>query len=211
MADRIRGTSNIPLSALGRKQVADLALALKGQVNKIHSSDLDRAVATAAAIRQTNPDAFVVNITHKLHPWRMGEHEGKLTEEMLPIMLDRIAKNPDQVMEGISPQSGSRGESFNQYKNRLLGYIRDEVLRNANPKEVTVVTTHYRPIRTLESWLKAGSPHDLSIDTNEMLQKGDSEPSDLFYLHPDGKLVKVNDAKDAGVYFARHGATEWNG
>lgn len=210
MADIIRGSSDIPLSKLGRQQAADLGQRLKGQVDNIYSSNLGRTKDTAAAILATNPHAKVHAITAALQPWRLGGDEGKPTADILPSMQDRISNNPDAPSTpGGGEKSTMPGESFNEYKSRLLGAMR-HIISNAEPGKTTVVSTHYRPIRTVESWLKTGTPDD-SIDTHEMLQKGDSKPGDLFYLHPDkGTLEKVLNAAKPGVYMARHGATEWN-
>lgn len=210
MPDIIRGSSDIPLSKLGHQQVQDLAARVRGQVDNIYSSNLGRTKDTAAAILATNPHAKVKAITDQLQPWRLGGDEGKPTADVLPDMKDRIANRPDApATPGQGPQSTMLGESFNEYKNRLLNATR-HIIANAEPGKTTVVTTHYRPIRTIQSWLKTGTP-DNSIDTEEMLKKGDSQPGDLFYMHPDTQqLEKVLNAAKPGVYFARHGATDWN-
>jgi broad specificity phosphatase PhoE len=126
-------------------------------------------------------------------------------------MLDRIENRPDApAAKGRGPLSTKDGESFNQFKNRALDATR-AALADHEPGEKTAVVTHYRNIRAIQAWLNAGAKANNDIDVNTMKAKGDSEPGDMFYMHPGGKaLLKVDKADQPGVYLIRHGATAWN-
>lgn len=209
-SERIRGSSDIPLAAEGREQAMKLAQTNAGQFNKIYASSLSRTKDTAAALMATNPKAQV-HVTDELHPWRLGGDEGKPVDDVLPDMLDRIENRPGAPSRsGRGPISTKDGESFTDFKNRSIDAVRT-ALADHTAGDKTAVVTHYRNIRATDSWLKAGGQADNSIDTKNMLQKGDSQPGDMFYLHPGTKsLQKVDKADQPGVYMIRHGATAWN-
>jgi len=206
----IRGSSNVPLSQHGRSQAIELGRKLKDKVDTIYTSPLDRAKDTAASIMASNPHAEV-HVDRNLMPWKLGGDEGKPVEDVLPDMQDRMKNRPDDPStKGRGPLSTEDGETFNQFHNRNIEALQG-VLAKHRPGENTVVTTHYRNIRSLHSWLKKGAPADRDLDRDQMTQKGDSDPGDMFYLHPGSKqLVKVDDIKDPGVYLVRHGNTAWN-
>ena len=208
--ERIRGSSEIPLAPEGREQAIKLAQANSGKFNKIYSSSLGRTKDTAAALLSTNPNAKV-HVTDDLHPWRLGGHEGQSVDDVLPDMLDRIQNRPDHPGEkGRGPLSTKDGESFNQFKDRALDAAR-AALADHEPGDKTAVVTHYRNIRAIQAWLNKGAPSTNDIDTKTMTEKGDSDPGDMFYIHPGSKrLMKVNSADQPGVYLIRHGATAWN-
>lgn len=206
----IRGSSEVPLSQHGHEQALQLGRQLRGKVNNIYTSPLGRAKDTAAAIMANNPQAKVT-VDKNLMPWKLGGDEGKPVDDVLPDMLDRIKNRPDDPStRGKGPLSTSEGESFNEFRDRSLGSVKNIVSQH-QPNDTTVVATHYRNIRLAHSWLAKGAPADNTIDKEQMTQKGDSDPGDMFYLHPATKqLVKTNDIQSPGVYFVRHGATAWN-
>lgn len=218
--DRIRGSSQVPLSPLGKIQVDELGrrIKAKGGVHSIIASDMHRTIDTAKAIQKHNPDAKIHEITPDLNAWRMGGDEGKPTKEVLPKMLHRIELHPDEgPAPGLGPISTKPGESFNEFRLRSLKKTKEFLDDNIDPDARELAVAHYRNIRLLESWIKNGSPDDLSIDTQEMLKKGDSEPGDLFHVTHDGKQYQIdkvnltnNEPLKPGKYFARHGVTEWN-
>lgn len=208
--ERIRGSSEVPLAPEGREQAISIAQRNAGRFHKIYASSLGRTKDTAAALLATNPNARV-HVTDELHPWRLGGDEGKPADEVMPDMLDRIENRPGEpARKGRGPLSTQDGESFNDFKNRSIDAVR-AAMADHQPGERTALVTHYRNIRATESWLKAGAPTDNTIDTKTMLQKGDSQPGDMYYIHPGSKsLMKVDSAEHPGVYLIRHGATAWN-
>ncbi len=208
--ERVRGSSEIPLSKRGIEQARTLGKQTAGQVDKIHTSSLGRAIHTAAAIKASNPDAET-NITKDLHPWRLGGMEGKPIEEMLPRMQHLVADHPDEhPAPGRGPLSTEDGESFNAFKDRFLGHLTKSMAEH-EPGSKEVHVAHYRNIHATNSWLKKGAPADHSIDIDHFNDKGDTMPGDLFYINPRSKqLEKVDNAKRPGIYLARHGETDWN-
>lgn len=195
---------------MGRDQAIDIAQRNAGKFHKIVSSSLGRAKDTAAALKATNPDA-AVHVSDELHPWRLGGHEGKPVDDVLPDMLDRIENRPgEQAPKGRGPLSTKDGESFNDFKDRSINATK-AVLNDIQPGERVAMVKHYRNIRADAAWLAAGAKPDNSIDTKTMMEKGDSKPGDMFYVHPGTKsLQKVAVADQPGLYLVRHGATAWN-
>jgi len=208
--ERVRGSSEIPLSPKGREQAIELAQANSGKFNKIYASSLGRTKDTAAALLATNPGAQV-HVTDELQPWRLGGDEGKNIDKVLPDIQDRIENRPDDPgTKGRGPISTKDGESFNEFKNRALDATR-AALADHDPGDKTAIVTHYRNIRVIQSWLNKGANANNDIDTKTMLEKGDSDPGDMFYLHPGSKtLLKMSKADQPGVYLVRHGHTDWN-
>jgi len=208
--ERVRGSSEIPLSPGGREQAIDLAQRNAGRFNKIYSSSLGRTKDTAAALMATNPGAQV-HVTDELQPWRLGGDEGKNINDVLPDMKDRIENRPDApAAKGRGPLSTKDGESFNEFKDRNIDAVR-MALADHEPGDKTALVTHYRNIRATQAWLNAGAKGNNEIDTKTMLEKGNSEPGDMFYMHPGSKtLMPVTHADQPGVYLIRHGHTEWN-
>jgi len=208
--ERIRGSSEIPLAPEGREQAIKLAMRNAGQFHKIYSSSLGRTKDTAAALLAANPNAQI-HVTDELHPWRLGGDEGKPVDDVISDMHDRVENRPDTpATKGRGPLSTKDGESFNEFKNRSLDAVR-AALADHQPGERTALVTHYRNIRAVQAWLNKGAPANNEIDTKTMTQKGDSNPGDMFYMHPGSKtLMKVDRADQPGVYLIRHGATAWN-
>lgn len=208
--ERVRGSSEIPLSGEGREQAMKIAVTNSGRFNKIYASSLSRTKDTAAALMATNPKAQV-RVTDELHPWRLGGDEGKPVDDVLPDMLDRIQNRPgESSRKGRGPLSTKDGESFNDFKDRAIDATRS-ILDDHKPGERTAIVTHYRNIRAVSSWLKNGAPTNKEIDTDHMMEKGDSKPGDMFFIHPGTKsLMKVDSAEQPGVYMIRHGITAWN-
>src|SRR5665213_4241055 len=141
--ERIRGSSEVPLSPYGRQQAMDIAQRNAGKFHKIVASSLGRTKDTAAALKATNPDAHV-GVSDELHPWRLGGHEGKPVEDALPDMLDRIENRPgEEAPKGRGPVSTKDGESFNDFKDRSINATK-AVLNDAQPGERIAMVKHYR-------------------------------------------------------------------
>lgn len=206
--DVIRGSSDVPLTAEGKAQALRLGQETKGKIDCIYTSPLERAKDTAEQIHKTNPKAEL-KVKQELMPWKLGAIEGQPTQQMLPKMHDLILNHPDQVPPGKGPKSTAEGESFNHFRKRVLGFIQDEI-KEHDPKDVDIYVTHYRDIKIVEAWLAKGHSKDLSIDTSVMLNKGREEPGEMFKME-NFRLVPVTSISGPGIYFARHGRTEWNG
>lgn len=211
-SDIFRGSSNIDLAPQGLREAKLIASRTAGQFTHIASSPLNRAKDTANIVAKVNPKAGKVKIEKALEPWFLGEHEGQpVTPERLSTLAEHI-KNPDKSLTGRGPKSTGDGESFNSFKNPLIGHIQSEI-SNFKSGEKRLSVTHYRDIHAIKAWLKHGAKEDKSIDIPDMAGKGDPDekPGNLFHLHPTTlKLSKVEHADKEGIYLLRHGATAWN-
>lgn len=167
--DRIRGWLDIPLNQEGIEDAEKAAKKLKGQLpKKIYSSDLIRAEQTADIINK-NFHAPVI-LSETLRPWNVGIYTGKPTAEVLPKLND-LAKNGNDPIED--------GESFNHFKTRFLSEL-EKIINEAKSDRCTIfVVTHFRNLKTCESWIAAGQPKDLSIDMKEFF-KDSYQPGAIF-------------------------------
>lgn len=200
---RVTGSTDIPLNAQGQAQAKELGSMAK-HATRVHTSPMKRAIETARAI---HPEP---RVEQALAPWKLGGHEGKLSEDERPAINLRIEKRPDSPT-GKSSFSGEKGESFNQFRLRVLRAVRHK-LRTIKAGEKVIDVTHGRDIRLVDAWLKNGAPDDLTIDKKSMLDDGASvETGHLFRVDPKAKgLQPVKTDKEPGYYMARHGATDWN-
>ena len=207
--DVIRGSSDIPLNAEGKAQAKELGKRLAGKVTCIYTSPLERAKETAGEIGESNPKAMIL-VRPQLMPWKLGKYEGQPTSEVLKDMRDMILNRPGDVPPGKGPKSTASGESFDTFRKRVLGFIKDEIEEHKEG-DVDLYSTHYRIIKILQAWEAAGHPNDLHIDKSVMVShSGKEEPGDLF-LFTDKKLNPVENITEPGMYFVRHGRTAWNG
>jgi broad specificity phosphatase PhoE len=218
----LRGSSDpLPLNQNGIGQATDIGdyFHRNGGLDGIFSSDLQRTAQTATILSDAT-NAPILDMSEDLQPWRSGGFEGQQTSLVIDKLHDYMLNRPDEPVPGQGPSSTKPGESFNDFKNRFLGYMQI-VLGTAhdNPEKKFAVVGSFRNAKLLEAWIKAGANGEtLDIDKGEM-QKKDGEPGSVYWLGftPDGlKMERVgthpeNDAPlRPGVYFIRHGATNWN-
>ena len=86
-----------------------------------------------------------------------------------------------------------------------------EQVSQATPDTRVLNVTHGRNLRLIDAWAKAGMPEDKSIDTGEMTKDGEwSKPGQVFRLTTAG-LEAVEKPERPGIYFARHGETDFQG
>ncbi len=163
--DRVRGWTNVPLSAEGRQEARKLADRLRDSgLEVIVTSDLDRAKHTAEALARATGAEMVT--TRKLRPWDLGDYTGQHSTEVikeLPQFLD----DPDKRVPG--------GEAFNHFRERAFAGLREAVER-AGGKSLAVVT-HHRVERLLKAWLAKGQPEDGGLDLRTFLQRGEAPAS----------------------------------
>ncbi|HLW76481.1 MAG TPA: histidine phosphatase family protein, partial [Bryobacteraceae bacterium] len=205
---RVTGSSNIPLNDQGRAQAQQLAERTAGQFTRIEHSPMDRAAETAQIVGAANPQAQVAP-AEGLSPWDLGEHEGQPVETEKDAINDRVRNAPDEAPPGRGEQSTDDGEPFNEFRGRTVDHLKDQIL-NLKPGETVLNITHGRDMRLVDSWLKNGAPEDGSVDVDHMTKDGDwSGEGDLFRVKQGG-LESAEDAKEPGIYYARHGATDWS-
>lgn len=204
---RVTGTANIPLNAEGRKQGVKLARRIRGEFDQVRCSPMGRDKETAHMISKE------CTIEPDLGPMKLGTHEGKPVETERTAINERMRNRPDEVAPGVSRHSGKRGESMNQFADRTIALIQEEQKElEENPELKILNVTHGRNMRLIEAWAMAGFPGDRSVDMEEMTRDGDdwSEPGELFRLSKTG-LDKVDGKpKEAGIYFVRHGETDFS-
>lgn len=205
---RVTGTADIPLTARGKEQGADLAKRCKGFFEYVYSSPMERALTTAKLI---DPDAIAKTA---LGPFKLAEHEGKPVETERGKINERIKNRPDETAPGVSSHSGEKGESFEEYADRGLSLTQRQLaFLKKHPDDAILNVTHGRNMRLNESWALAGFPQDRSVDIDEMTRDGDdwSEPGSLFMMTDAGLKQVIDKPKLKGrVYFARHGETEFS-
>lgn len=218
--ERFRGTSEVPLTEEGLANAHQLGqqLAAKGGVDRIMASDLGRTLTTARILNHYTR-APIVHVGPELHPWHLGSLEGtEVTPEKLDFMHDLIRNHPNFPIAGRGPLSTEDGESFNDYRNRILPFF-DARLREsiANPTERTALVTHGRGLKIMNAWVRAGANQDFEIDPGEMIQDHDSPGTVMRVSHQPGIGIQVNDVDlhsptplSGGVYLIRHENTPWN-
>ncbi len=210
-AEVFRGSSAINLSRQGYKEAHDAARHTAASFTSIHSSPLKRARDTAYIVARKNPQAGHIKVTPALEPWFLGQHEGQpVTKARLDDIHDRVRNRPDEAVPGRGPKSTGDGESFNAFLRPLLQHVLAQ-LTSHKEGDKPLNVTHYRDIQAIKAWLAAGHPSDLNIDKDVMVAKGSQHPGGLYRLDPATmKLHPAESATSPGIYFLRHGATEWN-
>ena len=93
--DKIRGWSDVPLSAQGKKEAEDIANSLSDSgIKVIHHSDLGRAAETAKAIAERTGAELVS--TPKLRPWNVGHLTGTSSTTAHPQLAKYACEKPDE-------------------------------------------------------------------------------------------------------------------
>ncbi len=216
--DVIRGSSDIPLAPQGKEQAETLGKQFKarGGLDSLESGDLVRAHDTAMAISKACSCSPVTKNTN-LRPWMLGGLEGQPTLSVLSKIHRFITKQPNVKVPGKGPKSTSPGESFNAFKRRFLGTLKERLQElKKDPNKRMALVTHYRDIRIAQAWADKGFPDSMEINPKLMLVKGNDPPASVFRLYWKGSkpaLEKINMAQGkniGGIYLVRHGITKWN-
>ena len=198
---RITGSSNIPLSADGRAQIADLKKKAVEPFDWVISGPEDRNLETARAFGDPT-------VENAFRAWPRGEHEGRTAEEAKADIGDLMV-NPDKRPPGISSSSGQPGLTFNEHHEPLLAEVK-RLKDNAVLGESGIIFTSGGNMQAIDHAAKHN--FDLGkIDRADMASKPyASVTGKLFELTDDG-LKEVKDNSDhAPIYFAEHAATKWN-
>jgi broad specificity phosphatase PhoE len=76
----------------------------------------------------------------------------EITPDKVDFMNSLVTQHPDFKPQGRGPVSVADGESFNDFKNRVIPVF-DRLLRDhiANPQERTAVVTHFRNRKLAEA------------------------------------------------------------
>lgn len=111
--DKAHGWSQEKLTPKGKEEIENMTLANKPDF--LVASDLPRTVQTAQIIGKQH-DIPVVEKSEALRTWDIGHYQGMPCSKADPILKDFV-NNPDTPIPG--------GESFNQFKTRVLGGVED--------------------------------------------------------------------------------------
>ena len=184
--DKIRGWKNVPLSKDGVLEAKALAQSVKGQkIDKLYSSDLERAYETAADIKETT-GAKAIDKKFDLRPWNVGEMAGKLSKDVKPEMNKMVTTAPKIKVEG--------GESFNNFKARTLNTAR-KLMEEASKKKVVAVT-HDENIKLIKAWIKGGMKDDNSIDEKDFMNDSCIATGSIHKVEPTDKGMTVTAVKN---------------
>ena len=208
--DRIRGAADIPLTPQGHAQVAELGQHFQrnGPLDIVMTSDLQRTRDTAHAVAGDAP----VIITPHLRDMDCGRFTGMKTRDAIVPINKAILHKPDE------PVDGARGESFNNYKDRLTSVAKLAIeAGNKHPDARIGVVVNRRSIKTLQAWLDNGRTDNKFKMAVAVSDDPGLKPADVFKItgHKEGDYaVEKADASqpmEPGVYLIRHGLTAWNG
>ena len=205
---RVTGSADIPLNDQGRADAQELAQKNAGLFDRIEHSPMDRAAETAEIVAAANPRAEV-GTDAGLGPWKLGEHEGQPIETEKDAIHDRARTAPDEPPPGRGAQSTEDGEPFNDFRDRVVEHLKDQIT-DLKPGERVLNVTHGRDLRAVDAWLGNGAPEDNSVHLDRMTADTDQPMAgELFHVQRDG-LKPVENAAEPGIYYAGHGATDWN-
>lgn len=177
-----RGMLNLELSPKGKEEAKEIApkVAEEGLTGLI-ASPLLRAQQTADIISKET-SIPVLETNKALLPWAIGEFQGKSIKDTLPE-LHKYMDNPDKPIPG-------GGESFNQFKERTIGGMKD--IHKRYPNEKLGIVTHHRVANLMEAISNEKSGHgnfDLTTQKTPGIDPGKFQEINWNYLFPtkDGK------------------------
>jgi len=164
--DLIRGWADVELSKEGKEQAERLAEDLEDcDFRTIHTSDLQRAEATADAIqKRTGGEVMPME---ELRSWNLGpEFEGKLTNPTIVDKIKDLVENDDETPEG--------GESFKDFVQRVIECA-EPIFEDARGE--TAIVTHGRCVQIISLWIAADC--DLECMRREYALELASEPDSI--------------------------------
>ncbi len=188
---RITGQSDVPLSPLGERQAKLVGAYLaREKIDRIVSSDLQRAQATAQAIAR--PHELPVHDDADLREIAMGEWEGHNTEEISALFADSQVKWRADATHYSIPGGG---ENLIQVHARIIRAV--ERWYTQYPDATVVWTTHGGFIGLLVC-------HMLSLDISRRWQfRHDNASITEFWLQPE-RVIMVHLNETAHLADVRH-------
>jgi len=194
------GSVDINLTEDGKKQAEEIADKVTAPNVDVVTSDNTRALETGKAIDEdAKPEEWA-------NPQRMGATEGLPSEDTKEQKQDLI-DNPDKS-PGVSPITGVEGESNNQFRERFLGGLRDD-LSKVSPDDTKIYTVSGSNLNMVRAWIANGDPDDLKVDESKLAKSYNDAPGSMF-LAEDGELKPVTKIDGPGVYFVHHAETPFN-
>jgi broad specificity phosphatase PhoE len=149
--ERLRGWIDVPLNEEGVKEAEQLGVKMsKTDIDKLYSSDLDRADKTAVIVGQHH------NLKPILRTWfrplNYGSLQGRPLKEIQADFekLNKIWETePDYQVEG--------GESFQEFQDRNLGGLH-AILKSAEEGEQVMLIAHLRNLLLFHGVATLGHP-----------------------------------------------------
>ena len=172
--ERLRGWLPVPLSPEGHKQAQKagmrLAQQLPGPPNSFVTSDLHRAMQTAAHISQSigvqaKPD-------QNIRDWNTGDLAGEKVTEVLPKLKD-LVHHPDEPAPG--------GEPLNTYLSRFV----PEMKKKVNDPGIHLVVGHARGSAILEGIASPVGGKGVDIDKKFLLERPQLQPGGIMIIGKD--------------------------
>jgi broad specificity phosphatase PhoE len=161
-ADKIGAWDDMPLTTEGRKESTQSAQMLSVYpVSRIYTSDLERAVWTAKAVQQANPNHPPIVRTMALRSWNLGRYAGQ-PKERGKVAIEHYEARPEDVVPG--------GESFVTFLKRILPFLAQVFQDALRSGDTVAIVTHNRPSKLLQVWLDAGC--DLAKVKWDQLEEG---------------------------------------
>lgn len=154
-ADKAHGWSQEPLTDKGAEEVWKYA-DLKDKPDMLVTSDLPRTAETAAIVSEKT-GVPVAEQHQGLRTWDIGDLQGKPCPEA-DKELEKYVGNPDKPVPG--------GESFNDFKSRVLGSFKDVLDRY--PDQKVGFVTHSKVQKLLDAYDSTGGQY---VDHDEYLTK----------------------------------------
>ena len=140
---RCQGVTDLDLNDTGLRQAAEAAADLTGEtIAAVYSSNLKRAVQTAAIIGQTHNLAVVVE--ERLRELDHGALEGQTFAEIHTAMPDFLREWRERPAEVLIPG----GERLTEVDARVWEGM-GQIVRRHRPDETAVVVSHHFPIAAM--------------------------------------------------------------
>ena len=221
-----RGNSNEqPLSPFGEAAAIETGKALAAKAGPtlapIKESASARAQQSAHAISDATGQPMAPPDPN-LESWAQGNLEGQPQQDVKKTIAELVRKYPNYKIPGQGAMSTRAGESFNDFRLRVLPRIRSAMQELAHdPTKYIPIVLHSQTIKLIEAWIDAGMPDDYSVNPEAMLRDKTEAPGAVERLYPVPekpgwrKEAISLDSKQPlppppGILLIRHGMTESN-
>lgn len=216
-----RGASDaVPLSPEGQAQAQAIGAraAAKGGFDSVVTDTAARTQQTADEIAKESPKPTPVKVDPRLGAWAQGNLEGRPKKDV-GWYIDRLVRqNPSHVIAGQGAMASRPGESFDQFRLRVLPAILAEMHSlMRDPNQRIAIVDHSSSGRLVRAWLAAGAGDDFKIKASAF-QGENPGAGTAERLAPDAdgewKLepadLKAPGPLPPGIYLVHHALTPQN-
>lgn len=205
--ERIRGTSDIPMTPEGALEVKESSKLLSslGGVELIFHSSLGRCVETAQILHKFNKSATLIE-DNRLLPWDQGKLQGMPKDEFSRAKISFYINQPSKKIPG--------GQSLDDWRMQFFPAI-SGIIFGASKRYKVAVVSHGSTVSFIYSWLIAGAPSTYLLCRPEIHHI--LPPGDIGYVDPldPSTIERINrytkSVLQTGSFLVRHGKTAWNG